>query len=78
MPPVAMPHSSFVTPVTELANKKGDLEKNVCVSAHKPSKVKNGQKRKIKADLLIPVLKALSFPEDPLNQLKRWLLKTSL
>lgn len=53
MPAVAVPHSSFVTPVTELANKKGDLKKNGFVSAQKPPKVKNGQNRKNKSDLLI-------------------------
>lgn len=56
MPAVAVPHSSFVTSVNELAKKKGDLEKNGFVRAQKPSKVKNGQNRKIKADLL-------TFPE---------------
>jgi hypothetical protein len=53
MPALSVPHSSFVTPVTELANKKRDLENNGLVSAQKSSKFKDRRNKKIKADLLV-------------------------
>jgi len=52
MPALAVPHISFVTPVTELANKKRDLENNGLVSAQKSSKFRDRRNKKIKADLL--------------------------
>jgi hypothetical protein len=53
MPALSVPHSSFVTPVTELANKKRDLENNGLVSAQKSSKFKDRRNKKIKPDLLV-------------------------
>ena len=50
---LAVPHNSFVTTVTELANQNGHLQINGFVIPQMPLKVKNFQNRKIKADLLI-------------------------
>ena len=57
-----MYHSSSVTPAVEQSNKKRDLENNGLVNAQKPSKFKDGQKMKMKADILV-------YPEYSANSI---------